>query len=238
MKIFTNYLLLPISLLLILVISIICVKHELSESNDMINSLNNTIDIYKDKDSINHAKIQIIESNNIQSFTQLKTKDSVIIELQKLVKEYKNNIKNKGNITLLKTNTNIKNTSKSNVIQKDTVFVQDTVYLYPEYKSEYNSKWLLGNVIANKDSTKLNLKVINDFNIIQGETNSTFTKKTYQLHIINKNPYTTTIDARTYSVSTPIKRFSIGPNITYGLNSDGKLVFIGGIGLQYNLIQF
>jgi len=206
-------------------------------NNKRIKNYNSEIKKWKDKDSVNHTKTKIIESQKIKYFLELKSKDSMITKLQKVVKNYKNKISKKGNVTLFSSNSKINNKSKTNITIKDTIIKNDTVYLYPEYKSDFNLKnWVIGNTISNKDTTEINLKIKNEYSVIIGnERKNIFSKNKPFVEIINYNPYTDIKNVKTYKVSTPrTKRIGIGPYVGIGL--DGKYSI--GIGVQYNIIKF
>ncbi|CEN52132.1 conserved hypothetical protein [Capnocytophaga canimorsus] len=60
--------------------------------------------------------------------------------------------------------------------------------------------------------------------------------------MFDKNPYTTTEAIRSYyklnNKKPIIKRWGVGPNLSYGINYKGDFLPYVGIGIQYNLIHF
>ena len=69
-------------------------QKEAKENANLVISLNDTLKTWKDKDSLSHAKIQIIETERTKDFLPLQSKDEEIIKLQKTVKQYEKQIKN------------------------------------------------------------------------------------------------------------------------------------------------
>ena len=227
-------------LILLLAIVILCAveknnRIKIKEQNNLLESLNTDLIKWKTKDSLNHAKIQVIKTQRINDFLELENKDSLILELKKEVKKHKKNITTGGNsITIFETNTNIKNSSKTKI-------VSDTLKNYPKYKSNINiDDWVIGNVFANKDSTKINLKIKNAYSVVIGSEKQGLFKKTKPyVEVINKNPFSETKSLRTYQVSLPKqKRFSLGISVNYGIGKGFEFQPFIGIGIQYNLIRF
>lgn len=200
-------------------------NHKIHEQSNLIESLQNGLKKWKDKDSLEHAKILVIQTSKEKDFLKIQSKDSTIKELQNLLKKSK--IDKRGSVTIVKTNTK--------VITKTKTQIKDNTYL-----SHFNlGSWVIGNTIANKDSTSVDLHIKNDYSVVIGnESQGWFKKPKTFVEVTNKNPYTETKTLRTYKVSIPReKKFGIGPIVGYGVGPNTTGVFIG-IGLQYTLIKF
>lgn len=206
-------------------------------STEIIDGLNDELQTYKDSDSLNMAKIKIIETEDDKFFISLKTKDSTINKLQKLVDKYKN-LLNNGSATILSTETSMSLGAKT--IIRDTV--RDTIkkYFYPTYESELNGgKWVKGRFYADKDTVLFNIRFLNEYEIIQREDKQGWFKPSIPIiEVKNLNPYSVTKELKTYKVKVPNKRFGIGPNVGIGISGKGELVPYIGIGIQYDLIKF
>lgn len=206
---------------------------------NLIKSLQDSLQIYKNKDNNEVAKIGTINSST-KDFIDLKIKDKEIQELQKLVKEYKNKLKNQGSVTKFSNNTKVE-TKTITKIEYDTIIKNNIQEIYPKYKSNFNlNNWVVGDIIASKDSTNINLGVKNKYAVIIGEESQGWfkPKKTF-VEVINYNPYSSTEKLRTYQVEKPKnKLFSIGPYIGVGINQERKFIPSVGIGLQYNILKF
>lgn len=210
------------------------------ENKNLVSSLTDNVKIWKDKDSASHAKIEVIETYNIKSFKYLQIKDEQINELQKLVSQYKNKIKDNGSITTFKDNIVVKNKFITKI---DTVIVYKDNYLTKQinYKSDFDMKgWVIGNIVANKDSTTLNLKIKNEYIVIFGEEpQGWFKPKKPYAEVINKNPYSQIAQLRSYQVKNkPPSRIGLGAIAGYGITSTLTPSFFLGLGLQYSLIRF
>lgn len=206
---------------------------------NLIKSLQDSLQIYKNKDNNEVAKIGTINSST-KDFIDLKIKDKEIQELQKLVKEYKNKLKNQGSVTKFSNNTKVE-TKTITKIEYDTIIKNNIQEIYPKYKSNFNlNNWVVGDIIASKDSTNINLGVKNKYAVIIGEESQGWfkPKKTF-VEVINYNPYSSIEKLRTYQVEKPKnKLFSIGPYIGVGINQERKFIPSVGIGLQYNILKF
>ena len=94
--------------LLIITITIIIIFNIKScnntiKNNRLIESLNDSISYYKDKNGILHSKISVIEVERMKDFTKLNLTNKELKELQELVKKYKN-VKS---ATIIKTETKV-----------------------------------------------------------------------------------------------------------------------------------
>lgn len=215
-------------------------KQDLKEKTDLISSLNDTVKVWRDKDSLSHAKIQVLETSNPKDFVNIKSNDKEVQDLQKLVKTYQDKLKKKGSATIFETTTEIGTQIPTKV---DTIYVpkDGLVVKKPVYYSSFNlGGWVEGNTKATEDSTQVNLKVRNEYSVIIGEeSQGWFKPRKPFVEVINKNPYSETDKLRTYQVQTPaVKRFGIGPFVGYGIGSNFNAGVFIGVGLQYNLIRF
>ena len=212
-------------------------QKEAKENANLVISLNDTLKTWKDKDSLSHAKIQIIETERTKDFLSLQSKDEEIIKLQKTVKQYEKQIKNQGSVTNF--------TSETKIITKDSL-VTDSVCGKCSFYFSNSNPWfsvdasIYPTKTPNQLSLSLDLKVKNEYSVIVGEEKQgLFRKPKPFVEVLNHNPYSETKSLRTYQVSNNVrvKKFGIGPNISAGLNDKGFSWYIG-FGLQYNLIRF
>jgi len=214
-------------------------KQNLIEQTGLVSSLNDTIKIWKDKDSLSHSKIEVIKTSNTKNFINLKSNDKEVQELQKLVKSYGDKLKKQGSVTIFSSNTNVDTTIVTKVdtidILKDKLIIKK-----PLYYSSFNLKgWVTGITKATEDSIQINLKVKNEYSVIIGEeSQGWFKPKKPFVEVINKNPYSETIKLKTYQVEiTPIKKIGVGAGVYYGVGSDFQSQVFVGVGIQYNFIR-
>ena len=224
-------------IIVILYFTNISYQKEARENANLIISLNDTLKTWKDKDSLSHTKIQIIETERTKDFLSLQSKDEEIIKLQKTVKQYEKQIKNQGSVTNF--------ASETKIITKDSLVTDSVCGKCSFYFSNSNPWYSVDASIhptetSNQVSLSLDLKVKNEYSVIIGEEKQGLFKKPKPfVEVLNHNPYSETKSLKTYQVSNNVrvKRFGIGPNISVGFNDKGFSWFIG-IGLQYNLIRF
>lgn len=244
-------------LIFILILLFFNIKNCKKQDNYLknINSLNEELIKYENRDGVQVSKIKIIEFENSKQFLEIKSKDEKIIQLQELVKKNNKKIKEPGSsITIIKNTTDINSRDKTIINFRDTININDTIYIYPEYnslirkgliKNSDSLYWISGSVLANKDSITLDVLVHNSYSLILGREKekgfkNLFKKKIPFAEITNENPYTDTKTLRTYQVQEPRpKRLGIGFHVGYGLVLDKQPIFRPyiGIGLQYNIIQ-
>ena len=236
-----------VSIVLIIVLSFFIVRScnqdkIISEKTNLINALNDTVKIWKDKNGISHSKTEVIKTSSISDFLKQNVKDKETKELQNVVKENKNRLGKQGSVTKFN---GIIEFEKEIPTLRDTIYIPkgDLVIKKPVYNSSFDMDgWVVGSIKASEDSTKINLKVKNDYTVIIGEEKTGFLglgKRKPFVEVTNKNPYSETTSLKTYQVENyKIKRFGIGPNISYSLGANGQLYPTFGIGLQYNVIRF
>ena len=210
-------------LIFIIIIIIFCVKacnnNIRKENSKLIESFNDSISYYKDVEGVLHSKISVIEDDY---FLKLKLKDKEIVELQSLVKKYKN-VKS---ATIIKTETKI----VEKIVNKT---ILDTISNTPIYESSFNLKdYIWGDIVAKKDTTDIKINIKNDFNIVTYKE-----KGKLVLDVNDKNPYSITKSQRSYINLPKQKRFGLGVNVGYGISKSGLSPYIG-LGVNYNLINF
>lgn len=199
------------------------------ENKNLLKSLNSELVVWKDKDSINHAKIAVIETKRAKDFIKLESNDSLVKQLQATVKKHKSKLKNKGSVTNVSTTTEIKATAETQIIEIDSN--------YTEYRSNFNiGGWVIGTTSSNKNTTTIDFVVTNDFSVIIGEdSNGWFKKSTPFVEIMFSNSDTEIETLRTYQVSAPrVNRIILGPAFIVGI--DGNVMI--GVGVMYGLIMF
>lgn len=210
-------------LIFIIIIIIFCVKacnnNIRKENSKLIESLNDSISYYKDVEGVLHSKISVIEDDY---FLKLKLKDKEIVELQDLVKKYKN-VKS---ATIIKTETKI----VEKIVNKTFL---DTISNTPIYESSFNLKdYIWGDIVAKKDTTNIKINMKNDFNIVTYKE-----KGKLVLDVSDKNPYSVTKVQRSYINLPKQKKFGLGVNVGYGISKSDLSPYIG-LGVNYNILNF
>lgn len=192
-------------------------KKTVAESN--LIAITDTLKTYKDAYGRQVAKIAVLESDKLNNFLKIKTKDSTVIRLQEVIKE------NPTATTAIaidnNTSINTKAPTKSDGL------------INPTYTSDFDlGGWVIGTSTATKDSTHLDLKIYNKYDVVIKKEDGQM-----QAYVTNHNPYTSTTMQRAATLTQPrIKRFGIGPSVGVTYNQGFKPTY--GITLQYNLIRF
>lgn len=186
---------------------------------------------YRNSDSLHVAKIAVISSEKTKQFLKIQSKDSMILQLQQIIKKNKKTLTQPGSSTsLIDSQTSIKGVIPTTIEVKKTPVEKGEDF--PEYTSSIVNSWIDLAISAKPDSTSFDLKVRNKYSVIIGQDkNGSFAEVT------NYNPYTETVDMRTYSVLMPKKKkLSLGLHAGYGIVGLGFGPYMG-IGLNYDLIN-
>jgi|GEM_PF-4509131 len=168
------------------------------------------------RDSLHHAKTQIVESERASLFLAMSARDSLVRELQEEVRKYKKMLERGGSVTTIKTETRL-----------DTAFAREDFDL---------GGWASGSVSLSGDSVLLGLRVRSEYTVATGyEKRGLFSRPVPFVEVTNKNPWTETVALGGYRVSLPREKgFGIGP--VAGLGADGK--FFVGVGVQWRVWGF
>jgi len=184
-------------------------KNQISGNKSTIEALSNDITKHIAKDGTETAEKNLI----LSSYKDLKAihaaDSSTIGKLKKLVS------KNTISATIVSNVTKGSANGKTEIIFKDKTLALDTSKhqstipcdtVYPEYKTDIKDKWTDINVVATKDSTHVDYKLFNEYEIKQ-EIKKTgtwpFRKKTPMISVHNLNPHTETTKIASYAVQVP-----------------------------------
>lgn len=206
------------------------------EQEILVEASASELQVWKNKDGENLAKIQVLETTNEKTFLAFKNQDSTIQELQKLVKENRSLFNNsKGTAGIIKSETNIKASG-------ETIVSKDSTTQNPIYSSFMKNKWYSINTIASQDTTKVSLSTFHNLSLVMGsESQGLFKKKKTFATAKDSNPYSNIKDMRIYNITEDTKHFVIGPYIGGGLNLINNEVKTGwqvGFGVTYKLLEF
>lgn len=209
----------------------------LHEQTNLINALGDTLRTQRLEDSTQIATIDALMTEKVEDILVMRSKDSAINALQATINSYKKKIKDGGSVVVVKGETNIKD---KGVTEVDTPKGKNLyIPVWPIYKSTLTNKWYTANMEMGKDSSYLNLKLINSYDVVVGKEKNGI----WFADVINYNPYSSTTAMRVYKVTVPKerpKRFGFGFQGGYGTLLKGPLQFQPyiGAGLSYNIITF
>jgi hypothetical protein len=236
-----------IAVILFIVVAQQCVsnRNKAKENENLIEALNDTIVIWRDKDSLSNSKIQTLKTEKVKDFLKIKSKDKQITDLQDVVKKYQSELKNGGSVTNFTSVTNVNSKGKTQVIPKDSVKVGDVIEMYPTYKYDFvktgdylkekDFVWVTGHVESNRDDTEVSTQIINKYSVILGEESQGWFKPRKPFALVkNYNPFSETTELRTYEVSRPAyKPFGISGFVGYGVGIDFQPQPFIGVGITY-----
>lgn len=189
-------------------------------------AINDTLTSYIDKNGTQVSKIKVLTAESKKTLLQLNSRDSTIVWLQQLVKDYKGKI----NSAIVFSNS----TSEIGVSESKVVYVDS----FPEYSTEWKDRWSEGFIRANRDSIFRSVKIKNEYEITLGALrNGWFKRKEYEVVVRNLNPNTLTSELRSFQVKEKPKIITLGIQAGYGFGLiDLKPTPYVGLGLGINLI--
>lgn len=180
------------------------------------------------------SRSQAITASNPDDLLAIQSKDSLIVELQNVIKEYKEELRS---ATLVKSTIDISGKGKTEIVTDSTKL--DSSYVWPTYKTLLGDKWYTANITASRDTTYLGLRIKNEYSVIVGQNK----EKKWYADVINHNPHTETNYIRTFQVTPPTlqkqkdSRWSIAGTVAYGVTNQGFQPFVG-VGIAYDIIKF
>ena len=216
-------------------------RSDYKEQVELYNSITDTVKFYRNKDSLNVAKIQVMQTDKESDFLKIKNLTGTNLELQNLIKNKDKQIKDLNTALIHKDETVYIDTLRMYYpIGGDTIIFSQSILL-----DTVNNKWINAKYGFNRGLSYLDLRVYNEYQITIGyEGGNLFRKGTPYGIVTNMNPYTSTKDMRVYQVSVPKqKRMGISFQTGFGGVYDMKNSNISygpyiGLGLNYNIIKW
>lgn len=189
------------------------------EDLKMIETIQDSVNHWKDEYGKEHAKTKVVESQNLDLFTKLESSNETVKELQKLVKESKKK-KNLEVATVIKTVTKI-----------DTLIVRDKDSSDFRIKDKYLDfvAKVKGDSLDTKVELPSYLKLTHRY-----ERKNIFSKKYLVVDAVEENPHIKVEDVRSIRVPIKQKRWHVGPYI--GVSHKFEVAL--GVGLTYSILSF
>jgi len=228
-----------IALVVILFLLITCDgQRKLQKSNSQLKLykvLEDTLVHFKDKNGNLSSKIQILEADNFKQILELKSSKRTLELIQNELKQYKGKATNSVAFS--------SQTKFDTIIKTEIKYVYDTLFqdgdtiLIPlkKYAVHHNDRWINVNFDSDSSNTSISLKVNNEYSVSLVKN-----KKKYEAIVKNYNPYSSITEVTATSlVGVPKKkRFGIGLQFGYGINSSFKIQPYLGVGMSCNVVQF
>lgn len=216
-------------------------KSKFVDQEELYNSVTDDLKTWKNKDSLNLAKIQIMQTDKAKDFLNIKNLTGTNLELQNLIKSQGKKIKDLTAALVIESNTIYTDTLKMfYLIGGDTIIFSKSVLL-----DSISNPWIEATFGFNKGFSYLDVNVKNKYEVVMGfEGGSLFKRGIPYATITNLNPYTSTKEMRVYQVRVPRqKRFGLGFQAGFGGVYDIQQKSVGygpyiGIGINYNIINW
>lgn len=216
-------------------------KSKFIDQEELYNAVTGSIKTWKDKDSLNNAKIQIMQTEKAGDFLKLQNLEGVNLELQNLIKSQDKKIKDLTAALVIESNTIYTDTLRIFYpIGGDTIVFSDSILL-----DSISNEWIDAMFGFNRGFSYLDVNIKNKYEIVMGfEGGNLFKRGIPYATITNLNPHTSTKEMRVYQVRIPKqKRFGLGFQAGFGGVYDIQHKSIGygpyiGIGINYNIINW
>jgi hypothetical protein len=176
-----------------------------------------TIKQVTNRDKTHTATILVLQSENDHLFTNLKSDDATIIELQKLIKNYekKTGDLNTAILVVTETSLHIRDSLKSVIVGYSHLPNHPDIN-YPIYKRTFEDSWFKGDILMGIDTLNMTFMSRNKYSILIGEKKISLFKKQLFADVTNDNPATEVKTMRVYQ-ETPIKTDIMKPTIIGGI---------------------
>ena len=216
-------------------------KSKFVDQEELYNAVTDDLKTWKDKDSLNFAKIQIIQTDKAKDFLKIENLKGVNLDLQNLIKSQNKKIKDLTAALVIESNTIYTDTLRLFLpLGGDTIVFSKSVLL-----DSISNLWIDATFGFNKGFSYLDVNVKNKYEIVMGfEGKSIFKRGVPYATIKNLNPYTETKEMRVYQVTMP-KQKTLGISIQAGFGGvyDMKSESLGygpyiGLGVHYNIINW
>lgn len=180
---------------------------------DLQSSLNDTLLQSRNKIGQQVSSISVLSAGNKKQLLSIQSQDTTIKKLQQLVKKYKGSLQG---ATVASTETTDTGTTEAVISKMETTEINGVIDTLPVYTTSWKERWSEGTIEAHHDSIHRNIKIKNEFTFTHGTKRNLFKKDVLKVEMTNLNPNTVTTELRSYSVSMPKKRFSIGVGVSAG----------------------
>ena len=197
-------------------------RSEKKQLTENYNALHDTLRLHNEKYVIAALKV-----GDTKSVLDIKSNDSMIIQLQEAIKNSQKELERLGGaVVALKNTTEISKTLPT-IIEVPIGGDPSKEYIYPTYKSKSQDAWHTMDIVANKDSTTFNLQTVGKYNVLLASEKvkgGLFPKYEPAAYVQNLSPYEKSEQMRAVIIDKTQKQ-----KITFG----GHL----GFGAQYGLIN-
>jgi hypothetical protein len=203
--------------LYIIIHLLISSNKKLSEINNMYKVSHDSMITYRNSLGQQVSKSEVLQASNNKYFLQLKSSDSLILQLQDAVKsESKKRREVEVAIAFRDKTISILKDSLTNLVIGGTVEHRgDSTFIYPIYQKIISSRWRYENIKLGKNIFEDSLSIFNEYSIVVGsEPDGWFKRKPYAL-ITNLNPSSETTAMKVYQ-KTPVTNKTLWTTLKAG----------------------
>ncbi len=197
--------------------------------------IEDTLVQYRDKNGVLSSKVKVLEVLNKNQILELNTNKQTLIRLQDELKVQQGRVTNSVGFS--------GQTKFDTIIKTQIKYVYDTLYqdgdtiLIPlkKYAVHHNDRWIGVNFDSDSSKTTVSIQVENEYTVSLVKK-----KKKYEAIVKNYNPYSSVSEISAISLQgfPRPKKFGLGVQLGYGINSSFRVQPYIGIGLSYNVIRF
>lgn len=190
---------------------------------------------FRDKNGVLSSKVKVLEVLNKNQILELNTNKQTLIRLQDELKVQQGRVTNSVGFS--------GQTKFDTIIKTEIKYVYDTLYqdgdtiLIPlkKYAVHHNDRWMNINFDSDSSKTTVNIQVENEYTVSLVKK-----KKKYEAIVKNYNPYSSVSEISAVSLQglPKPKKFGLGVQLGYGINSSFRVQPYIGIGVSYNVIRF
>lgn len=191
----------------------------------------NTLRSERTQDSSYIVAMKSLQLSYIDLYSKLSIQDSL---LQKAVDLVKQNEAREA--AIVQTTQNFYKIDTTVVSQKDTIYKDSVVLIYPQYSQFFSDKWISYKIKARRDSSELLLKINNQIDYTIQEKPFFWKPSETHIQVKSHSPYSTITDLEHIVIKQSKSRIGLGLSVGYGVTNNFDVVGYLGISLNYNFI--
>lgn len=199
------------------------------------NLMEDTLVQYRDKNGVLSSKVNVLEVLNKNQILELNTNKQTLIRLQDELKVQQGRVTNSVGFS--------GQTKFDTIIKTEIKYVYDTIIengdtiLIPlqKYAVHHNDRWVKVNFDSDSSNTQISILLENEYTVSLVKK-----KKKYEAIVKNYNPYSSVSEISAVSLQgfPRPKKFGLGVQLGYGINSSFRIQPYIGVGVSYNIIRF
>lgn len=211
-----------------------CEVSKLKEENNLFKGINDTLEIIRNKDSSQTAKISLLQSSNVSAYLALENLEGINKQLQDELKKEKSKVKNGGSLAIINSETTFSSTIPTNSVVTSKINGCDSIF----EASNKDTTWVKWNTIAKRQNTTIVLKVKDNYKVVIGSEKIGFLKRKPIAEVTSYNPYSNIKSMRAIEVKDERsdRLLSLSVQAGYGFTLKGVGPYLG-CGISLNIIE-